>query len=104
MHESILDSWFSEKAEMNTQKVTYNKYMVYLDDGEDVYKVAIAAASEDAAKAQCAGNGEVIAIRDVTKDYPISLDKVSEALDRMEFGNYERDFICRALAELRIAE
>ncbi len=89
---------------MNTQKVTYNKYMVYLDDGEYVYKVAITAASEDAAKAQCAGNGEVIAVRDVTDNYPISLDEVSKALKTAGFGNHETDFICRALAEINIAE
>lgn len=82
----------------------YEKFFVYLDDGKNVYKVAIAAVSEDAAKAFCAGNGEIIAVRNVTKDYPISLDKVRKALKNAEFGEYEMDFICRALAEFEIAE
>lgn len=82
----------------------YEKFIVYLDDGTNVYKVAIAAVSEDAAKAWCAGNGEVIAVRNVTKDYPISLDKVRKALTDASFGEYEMDFICRALAEFEIAE
>ena len=82
----------------------YEKFFVYLDDGENVCKVAITAASEDTAKAFCAGNGEIIAVRNVTEDYPISLDKVRKALKNAEFGEYEMDFICRTLAELRIAE
>lgn len=82
----------------------YRKYFVYIDDGENVYKVAVAAASEDSAKAFCAGNGDIVAVRDVTDDYPIRLDKVSQALSIAGFGTYETDFICRALAELEIAE
>ncbi len=82
----------------------YEKFIVYIDDGENVYKIAVAAVSEDAAKAFCAGNGEIIAVRNVTKDYPISLDKVHDALENARFGEYEIDFICRALAEFRIAE
>lgn len=82
----------------------YKKYMVYIDDGLCVYKIAIAAVSEDAAKARCAGNGEIIAVRDVTANYPISLDRVAKALEISGFGNYEADFICRALAEFNIAE
>lgn len=82
----------------------YEKFIVYIDDGENVYKIAIAAASEDAAKAFGAGNGEVIAVRNVTKDYPISLDEVYNALKNARFGEYEIDFICRALAEFGIAE
>lgn len=82
----------------------YQKYFVYIDDGKDVYKIAVAAVSEDAAKAFCAGNGEVVAVRDVTDDYPISLDKVRQALNNAGFNKYKIDFICRALAEFEIAE
>lgn len=82
----------------------YRKYFVYLDDGRDVFKVAIAAVSEEAAKAWCMGNGEVIAVRDVTEDYPISADKVRDALRKACFGEFEQDFIVRALTEFEIVE
>lgn len=82
----------------------YRKYFVYLDDGRDVFKVAIAAVSEEAAKAWCSGNGEVIAVRDVTEDYPISADKVRDALRKACFGKVEQDFIVRALTEFEIVE
>ena len=82
----------------------YRKYFVYLDDGRDVFKVAIAAVSEEAAKAWCAGNGEVIAVRDVTEDYPISADKVREELRKACFGEFEQDFIVRDLTEFEIVE
>lgn len=82
----------------------YRKYFVYLDDGRDVFKVAIAAVSEDAAKAWFAGNGDVIAVRDVTEDYPISADKVRDALNKACFGKFEQDFIVRALTEFEIVE
>ncbi len=81
----------------------YQKYFVYIDDGRNVYKVAVAAVSEDAAKAFCARNGDIVAVRDVTDDYPIRLDRVREALNVAGFGTYEMDFICRALAEFEIA-
>lgn len=82
----------------------YRKYFVYLDDGEDVFKVAIAAKSEEAAIAWCSGNGEVIAVKDVTEDYPISLNKVSEALEAAGFGIHETDIICRLLLDFGVAE
>lgn len=78
--------------------------MVYLDDGQGVYKVAIAAVCEEAAAGFCKDNGEVIAIKDVTEDYPIDADKVSMALDNAGFGKFEIDYICRALREFGIAE
>lgn len=62
------------------------KYMVYMDDGRDCFKAAIPAANEKAARKYVEGNGEVIAIKDVTKDFPISLDKVAQALKNAQFG------------------
>lgn len=81
----------------------YEKFFVYIDDGTSVFRVAIAAISEESAKAQCAGNGEIVAVRNVTEDYPISLDKVRSALKTAGFGEPEMDFICRSLAEFEIA-
>lgn len=82
----------------------YRKYLVYLDDGVNVFKVAIAAKSKDKAIEWCAGNGEVIAVKDVTEEYHISADKVSRALEDAGFGDLEIDFINRALSGLGITE
>ena len=82
----------------------YQKYLVYLDDGKNVYKIAIAAVCEDSARIKCSGNGEIIAIKDVTKDNPIYIDKVAKALKDAEFGENEIDWICRTLTEFGIAE
>ncbi len=80
------------------------KYMVYLDDGRDCFKAAIPAANEKAARKYVEGNGEVIAIKDITEDFPISLDKVTQALKNAEFGQIEIDFIIRCLSFNDIAE
>ncbi len=80
------------------------KFMVYMDDGRDVYKLAIPAADEADARKYTEGNGEVISVKDVTEDYPISLDKVVEALRLAQFGQAEIDFISRCLSFDMIAE
>lgn len=78
------------------------KYMVYLDDNTDCYKLAIPAKDEKTAREYVQGNGEVIAVKEVTNDYPISADKVAQALQNAGFGKYEMDFITRALQEINI--
>ena len=80
------------------------KYFVYLDDGHDCYKCAIPAKSEKEAREYVRGNGEVIAVKDVTDDYPISADKVADALKNACFGQTEIDFIIRTLTHNNIAE
>lgn len=80
------------------------KYMVYMDDGRDCFKAAILAPNEKAARKYVEGNGEVIAIKDVTQDFPISLDKVVQALKNAQFGQIEIDLITRCLSFNDIAE
>lgn len=65
------------------------KYMVYMDDGRDCFKVAVPAKTEKEARKYVEGNGEVIAIKDITKDFPISLEKVADALKKAQFGQIE---------------
>ena len=65
------------------------KYMVYMDDGRDCFKVAVPATNEKEARKYVEGNGEVIAIKDITEDFPISLDKVAQALTNAQFGQVE---------------
>jgi hypothetical protein len=80
------------------------KYFVYLDDGRDVYKIATPAENIADAKQFVNGNGDVVAIKDVTDDYPISITKVYDALEAAHFGQAEMDFICRALERCTIAQ
>lgn len=80
------------------------KYMVYLDDGQDVFKCAIPAKDEQSAREYVKGNGEVIAVKDVTSDYPISAEKVGEALKKSGFGEYEMDLVTRALQQIGICD
>lgn len=72
------------------------KYFVYIDDGQSVYKLAVPANSEEDAKEWCKGNGEIIAVKDVT-EHPIYEEKVFDALKNANFTDYEIDFVCRAL-------
>lgn len=85
--------------------MTLKKYFVYLDDGtEDVLKVAVPAKSEKDAREYVNGNGEVIAIREVTDRYPIDAGYVAKALINAGFGQTEVDLITRTLQATRIAE
>lgn len=80
------------------------KYFAYLDDGVGCYKIAVPAGDRQDVENFCSGNGELIAIKDVTEDFPISLEKVSLALLKANFGQPEIDFICRCLSDCSIAE
>lgn len=73
------------------------KYMVYLDDCDSCCKIAVPAIDEMAARKFVEGNGEVIAVKDVTEDYPIDLNKVAQALRNAQFGWVEIDLILRCL-------
>lgn len=78
------------------------KYMVYVDDGRDCYRIAIPAENEKQAIKEAEGNGEIISIKDVTEKYPISGYQVVEALRLCGFGTIETDFIIRALRSTNI--
>ena len=82
----------------------YEKFFVYIDDGQDVYKIAIAAISEDAARAWCTGNGEIIAVKNVTSQYHIDQNRVQKALENAGFKPEEIDWMRRALVEFEIIE
>lgn len=80
------------------------KFMVYLDDGRDAFRCAIPAASEKKAREYVQGNGEVVAVKDVTAEYPIDANKVAVALAAASFGQTEIDLIVRTLTSTEIAE
>ena len=80
------------------------KYVVYLDDGELVYKLYVPAVNEEAAKIYCEDNGDIVAVKDVTEEFPISANCVAAALRNYGFGETEMDLILRTLQTTGIAE
>lgn len=81
-----------------------NKYMVYVDDGYDAMKIAVPAHNEKEAKEYVKGNGEIIAVKDVSEQYPIDANYLAEVLDESRFGEVEKDLIVRALTIMGIVE
>lgn len=77
---------------------------MYMDDGHDCFKIAVPAKDEKTARKYVEGNGEVIAVKDATNDFPISLDKVADALKNARFGQIEINLITRCLSFNDIAE
>ena len=79
------------------------KYFVYMDDGKDVYKIAVPAENEDKAREFVNGNGEVIAVKEI--NCLIETEKVAEALiSSQQFDDTQMDLIIRALEFIGIAE
>lgn len=80
------------------------KFFVYVDDGtENALKIAVPAKNEKYAREYCLGCGEIVAIKDVTDEYGISLLRVDEALANAGFTRIERDFIERTLLQTDIS-
>lgn len=79
-------------------KNSFKKYLVYIDDCRDVFRIAVPAKSKKEAEEYVYGTGEIIAVKEVTEEYPISNTKVHDALFAAGFGTIERDFIIRALS------
>ena len=80
------------------------KYVVYLDDGELVYKLYVPAINEEAAKKYCEGNGDVVAVKDVTEEFKITSEHVVTALKNYNFGKIEMELILRTLQTTGIIE
>ena len=74
-------------------------YKVIFEDRDNVYREYIPAESAEAAEAYIAGNGEIVAVKDVTEDFPISLDKVADALRAAGFGQIEQAAIVRMIQQ-----
>lgn len=81
-----------------------NKYFVYVDDEHEVYKLCVPAESEKVAREWCNGSGEVVAIKDVTEEYPIDAGKVRRALSDAGFIDHEVDWMVRALQDFQMVE
>lgn len=86
-------------------KVTQlKKFMVYIDDGDSCYKFAVPAVDEKDARNFVAGNGEIIAVKEVGEDYTINQVDIISTLERAGFDQHTVDFINRALYRVGIIE
>ena len=74
-------------------KNTFNMYEILIDDGTRVYKHHGIYRNEKDARKSAEGNGEVIKIKDVTEDTPLSGDKIFTALRNAGFGQNEANAI-----------
>lgn len=81
-----------------------NKYMVYVDDGYNAMRIAVPAHNEKEAKEYVKGNGEIIAVKDISEQYPIDANYLMEVLNGSSFGEIEKDLIIRALTMTGIVE
>ena len=81
----------------------YHIYRCYVDDGSDnVMKILIPAMSKEDATEWIRGNGEVIAIKDVTDEYRFSdqmLQEMARALAADGYGTATTDIITRLLEQ-----
>lgn len=80
------------------------KYLVYLDDGNGVLKIAVPAESEAAAEKYCKGNGEIIKVKEITSEVQIVAEAVAYALKDRNFNETEIELVVRTLTSTGIAE
>ena len=73
-------------------------YDVYMDDGRDVLKVKVPAISKTEAIKYCAGNGEVVAVKDSDLQ-DINIECLANTLSRNAWGQAEIDVITRCLIQ-----
>ena len=87
----------------------YFNFMVYIDGGTDqdgndiLMKIAVPAKDEQDARDYVAGNGDIIAVQDVSDQYRINASRIYDALEKANFTQYEIDFIVRTLQRTEIA-
>lgn len=72
-------------------------YKVIFEDRDNVYREYIPADNKKAAEAYIAGNGDIVSVKDVTEDFPISLDHLSKTLSNAGYGRPEMDAIIRIM-------
>ncbi len=71
-------------------------YDVYLECGQDVYKVTVPAENAKDAERYCEGNGDVIATKKASLQ-DIDLDFLEKVLRSARYGQAEIDVILRTL-------
>lgn len=87
----------------------FYKFMVYVDGGTDhngndvLMKIAVPAKDEQDARDYVFGNGDIIAVHDVSDEYQLKANRIYDALEKAGFTQHETDFIIRTLTRTEIA-
>lgn len=68
-------------------------YEIIVDDGQDVFKYYGIYKDEQDAESAATGNGEIIRIKEVTEQFPLSGDKIFTALKDAGYGQIEANAI-----------
>ena len=77
----------------------FRVFELIIDDGSNVFKVYETAKNKSEAEKSAQGNGEIVRIKDVTDEYPISTERLQNVLDS-NFGKVESHIICQMVAKL----
>ena len=110
------DAWFNKKmieamkvfirerdirwnSDTSRRPKKMRRFMVYIDDGESVMKIAVPAYDEEDAREYVQGNGEVIAVKLVTTPCPMDGMDVS-LFTSQGYSEHEADFFIRALSRI----
>lgn len=78
----------------------YRMYEMIIDDGQQVFKAVRCGYTDADVVMRYGGNGEIVRIKDVTEDFPISERCVSDALK--SFGDAERETVLQCLRKLYV--
>lgn len=68
-------------------------FEIILDADRNVIKAHVAADNRKKALAECTGNGEVVRIKDVTQDFPLSREYFEKALMAARYGDCEQKLL-----------
>lgn len=74
-------------------------YKVYMEHNMSAYIAIITANNEKEAREVCDGNGEIVAIKDITDDYPIYIPCLEETLKSAGYGFTEIEIIKNTLTQ-----
>ena len=83
------------------------KYMVYVETRNDVFKIAIPAESKKDAVKFAEGNGEVVAVKDITDEVKIPICVVVDALESYTLCKLDQtriDLIMRTLLDCGLCD
>lgn len=69
-----------------------------VDDGTNVFKTVTPAKSKKEYLSIYGGNGEFIYTKDITKEYPLDMDYLTEILLESKFGKIEQELIVALVA------
>lgn len=78
-------------------------FTVYLEDGDNVYKVLVPAENEEAAKEQANGNGDIVTIKDSTSENRFDTPELWGILEKAGYDKKKIQLLDRLLENLGLA-